>query len=572
MGLRPLLLAALLAWLPACSRPRHSLLLITLDTVRADALGAYGGPSGLTPNLDRLAQEGLVFERASSVAPLTLPAHASLLTGLVPPRHGLRDNGLGRLPESAVTLAEHARAAGFQTAAFLGSVVLDAGFGLEQGFERYEAPARPFQQRTLGYAERPAREVVDLALEWLRALDSERPFFLWLHFWDAHSPYEPAPEFRARAGNNPYLGEIAAIDQALGRVLAELRGRGWYDSTTVIAVADHGEAFLEHDELSHGAFVWETTLWIPLIVRRPGEDPGRFTGRVSIVDVFPSALSAMGIELERQERASLDGRELLESPGRAYFESYYGYLNYGWHPLAGWIAGDEKYVHSSQPVLFDLAEDPGEERDRLAQEPEAAERARAELTRLGQAPVLVPDPQLGLEPELLRSLQALGYGALGRQDANVPAPLAYLELPSPLGRAPEQLRFQEAQGLIAGEKYGQAEALLSTIVQENPDHLFAWDRLALCRLRGGRFADAIPPLERVLAAGPGRADSWTYLGACRLALGEEERALEAFARALALEPNHVQALGGIVNMLEDAGLSAQARPFRERFEAVQSRP
>src|SRR6185503_2089406 len=187
----------------------------------------------------------------------TLPAHASMLTGLAPPRHGVRDNGVAALPQSARTLAEHAKGAGYQTAAFLGSVVLDQGFGLEQGFERYEAPARAFfNGPSMGYAERSAADVATLAVNWLKARDRERPFFLWAHLWDAHAPYAPAPELKKKAGGNDYLGEVLACDLAVGRLLAALREDGSFDSTLIVVLADHGEAFAEHGEVSHGPFVW----------------------------------------------------------------------------------------------------------------------------------------------------------------------------------------------------------------------------------------------------------------------------------------------------------------------------
>ncbi len=562
-----------LSW--GCSRPSYSVLLVTLDTTRADALGAYGNRSGITPHLDRLAIEGVVYERAFTVAPLTLPAHASMFTGLAPPRHGVRDNGLGALPPSATTLAERARDEGYQTAAFLGSVVLDQGFGLEQGFERYEAPARVFWRKGMGYAERSAGEVADLAIEWLRSRDPARPFLLWAHLWDAHAPYEPPAEFLQRAGGNPYLGEVSAADHALGRILDELERSGALADTFVIAVSDHGEAFMEHDEFSHGAFVWNTTLRVPLIVRRPdGEDAGlRVRAITSVVDVFPTVLHAMGLEADED---GLDGQDLLEDePGEergAYFESYYGYFGYGWHPLAGWLDRRGKYIHSCEPLYFDLESDPEEGRDLSRERGKELEPYRQALVAVERAPALAPAVEDPLDPVLRSSLQALGYAALAGSRVEMPAPLAVLERPSPHARAKEQLEVQEGEGLLANERYAEAEAQFSSIVSDNPGNLFAWDRLALCRMRSGRHAAAIEPLEHVLAEGPGHAESWVYLGTCLLVTGDHERSLAAFARALEIDRNHPQALGGIVNALEEAGLAAQAAPFRERFEAVQGRP
>jgi len=566
-------------FLLACSgADRHSVLLVTLDTTRADALGAYGRSPSVTPNLDQLATEGVVFERAFTTAPLTLPAHTSMMTGLFPPRHGVRDNGIAALPQAATTLAERARTAGFQTAAFLGSVVLDLGFGLEQGFDRYEAPARRFYQGpTMGYSERPAIEVAALASSWLEARDPRRPFFLWVHLWDAHSPYEPGPDLLEHAGGDPYLGEVAACDVALGRILATLRAGQWLDSTLIVVVADHGEAFGEHDEVSHGAYVWNTTLHVPLILRLPSSDDAgeRVREIASVVDVYPTALEAMGLELGKDEAGAIDGVSLL-GPGPnakrgVYFESYYGFVSYGWHPLTGWLDRDGKYIHSRRPLFFDFERDPGEEHDLLAQRAGKLAAYREAITALAGAPVLALDAE-GIDPELKRSLQAVGYAAVADASTGLPDPLSNLELADPHERTAEQLEIQRAQGRIAAGDHASAEVTLEALVRANPRNLFAWDRLALCRMRMQRFAEAIGPLERVLAEGPGQADTWSYLGACRLVLGEDQKALAAFTSALELDPYHVQALGGLLHIMEGAGLVEQAAPFRKRFEAVQSRP
>jgi arylsulfatase A-like enzyme len=555
-----------------------SVVLITLDTLRIDALGAYGCSPSVTPNLDALAADGVVFDQAYTVAPLTLPAHASMFTGLVPPRHGVRDNGVAALPQSAVTLAERAKEAGLQTAAFLGSVVLDQGFGLEQGFERYEAPARPFfNGPSMGYAERPAIEVATMVTTWLHGgpegRDPRRPFFLWVHLWDAHAPYAPAPEDKQRAGNNDYLGEVLADDTAVGHILAALRAEKLFDSALVIAVADHGEAFAEHGEFSHGPFVWNTTLRVPLILRLPGGDRAgeRVATVASVADVFPTALAALGLEPGREE---LDGLDLLEDvpdTRGAYFESYYGYLNFGWHPLAGWIDGQGKSIHATRVRFFDPVRDPKEEQDLAAERAAAIASHRGALLEVAHRPALARDAE-GIDPELKRALQAVGYAAFSEAKTEVPPPLATLALPDPFERAGEIERFQRAQGLLANGKLAEAESALRALVEANPDHHAAWDRLALCLMRMDRHREAVEVLESVLSASPGNADTWSHVGACRLVTGEPEKALAAFRHALELDPNHVQSLGGLVHLMESAGLGKEAGPVKERFEAVRSRP
>jgi tetratricopeptide (TPR) repeat protein len=380
---------------------------------------------------------------------------------------------------------------------------------------------------------------------------------------------------KARAGGNPYLGEVAACDEAVGRMLAALREERLLDSTLVLVVSDHGEAFDEHGEVSHGPFVWNTTLRVPLILRHPGGDHGgtRVSAVASVVDVFPTALEAMGLAGAREER--IDGVSLYrDEPGPergAYFESYYGYLNFGWHPLSGWVDGAGKYVHAPRALFFEPAQDPKEEHDLLAQRESRAAAFRGALSELSGGSVLARDAE-GLDPELKRSLQALGYAAYADEGRDFPAPLAALALPDPHERTRELADFQRAQGLIHAGQHTEAELALRALLEQHPGNHFAWDRLALCLMRLNRHREALAPLERVLAESPGNADTWNYLGACRLVVGEEEKALAAFTRALELDPNHVQALGGLVHLMEAAGMGAQAAPFKRRFEAVQSRP
>src|SRR6185503_9303787 len=243
---------------------RRSALLVTLDTTRADALSCYGNREPTTPVLDSLAKDGVAFDAAHTVMALTLPAHTSMLTGLAPLRHGLRDNGVAALPEAAQTIAARAHAAGIDTAAFVSSVVLDDDFGLDQGFDVYSVPVRRGATERAHGAERPARATIDAALAWLAGRDSARPFFLWVHLYDPHHPYTPSAPFAERF-SSPYLGEVAAMDHELGRLFDDLRARGLLERTFVLALADHGEAFGEHGELTHGTYCYETTLHVPLI-------------------------------------------------------------------------------------------------------------------------------------------------------------------------------------------------------------------------------------------------------------------------------------------------------------------
>ncbi|MCB9914602.1 MAG: sulfatase [Planctomycetes bacterium] len=372
-------------------------MLVTLDTTNPGALGCYSGRAGLTPHLDALAAEGVLYENARSVAPLTLPSHASMMTGLWPPRHTLRDNGLRALPESAETLAEAARARGYQTAACVAAVVLGESYGLDQGFDVYDAPhgAGPGHGHVL---ERSSAEVTAAALRWLDGRDRARPFFLWVHYFDAHAPYDPAPEFLARAqalgeARFPaYLGEVAQVDDAVGALLARLRAEGLLEHTLVAVVGDHGESLGRHGEPTHSLLAYDATIRVPLLLRYPdgyraGERSAEF---VSVADVAPTLLEA----LDLAPGGALDGRSLYRRavpPGRGvYFESSYGWLNYGWSPLSGWASAEGTYLHSSAPELFPgPAGTRGEER--WAAEPALAARLLAALEAATAGPALADD-------------------------------------------------------------------------------------------------------------------------------------------------------------------------------------
>ncbi len=249
--------------------PHPNLLLITLDTVRADHLGAYGWSTAATPVLDEMAREGVRFADATTQSPLTAPAHAALLTGVYPGRFNLRDNAASRLPEEAVTLAERLKAAGYSTGAFIGAFILDRAFGFAQGFDTFDSKFEGFGLADLEQARRRGDRVVEPALAWIGKLPADRPFFCWVHLYDAHAPNAPPPPFDARFRSRPYDGEIAFVDLQIGRLVKALQSKGWLDRTVVVAVADHGEGLGDHDEDHHGMLLYDSVLHVPWIMRLP---------------------------------------------------------------------------------------------------------------------------------------------------------------------------------------------------------------------------------------------------------------------------------------------------------------
>src|SRR4051812_30396054 len=275
-----------------------NLLLITLDTTRADRIHAYGFNEVETPNLDRLAREGVLFEQAVSAAPLTLPAHSSIFTGKFPPAHGVRDNGGFFLDEHETTIAERLQARGFTTGGFVGAYVLDHKWGVAQGFQTYfdDFDLSKYQSLSLGSVDRPGNEVADKALAWLDRVAGSR-FFGWVHFYDAHSPYTPPEPFKSRYDGRPYIGEIAFVDSQVGRLLAYLDGHDLARKTVVVVMGDHGESLGEHGESTHGFFVYQSTMHVPLLIRTPFDSMAghRVADTVRSIDVLPTALELLGI-------------------------------------------------------------------------------------------------------------------------------------------------------------------------------------------------------------------------------------------------------------------------------------
>ncbi|MCZ6598902.1 MAG: sulfatase, partial [Planctomycetota bacterium] len=414
-GLALLLLASSCG---GADEPR-SALLVTLDTTRWDSLSITGAPAGLTPSLDALAEESVVYTAARTVAPLTLPSHASILTGLYPPRHTVRTNSRMALPRSATTLAEKARAAGMQTAAFVAAEVLSASFGLDQGFDHYEEPELrpqpPFER--LG-----AEEIADRAIAWIRARDPDRPFFVWVHFFDPHWPYAAPERFVRQADGDVYLAEVARVDDAVGRIFDVLRSEGVYDDTAIVVVADHGEGLEEHDERTHGTLVYDSTLRVPLLVRYPdGHRAGeRSDELVSVVDVLPTLSEAMGLA----PPGDVDGQSLYRrvSDDRGlYFESYYGFYSFGWSPIAGWVDPAGKYIHSSEPELYE-SQDAGELVDVFAARKGELERYRDGIDAIARRSRLQRSQDDRAGSAMIDQLHSLGYAGTA-DGAALPHPL-----------------------------------------------------------------------------------------------------------------------------------------------------
>jgi arylsulfatase A-like enzyme len=516
-------------------------LLITIDTLRADRLGSYGDTQARTPTLDRLAREGVLFEQAFSVAPITLPAHASLMTGLLPPVHGVRGNGAFALPATMPTLAEALSARGVRCAAFVGGYPLARQFGLARGFEHYDdtlerAPGLHFE-----FAERRADAVVAAALDWLVAHPG--PVFAWVHLFDPHAPYAPPAEF---AAPDPYRGEIAAVDFAL-RSLVE--GFGARPEPALIAVtADHGEAFGEHGEQSHSLLAYDTTLRVPLILHGPGiSSVRRVRTPVSTVDLPATLLAHLGAG------ALLPGRDLLARPDAAsdtdalYAETLAPRLDFGWSDLRVWRRGRHKLIRAPRVELYDVFADPGETHDLARQEPALRQRLLDELaTHL--ASTADAESRQAADAQARERLRGLGYvqGPEGRgSGANPKDMLAVAQ------------RIAAATGPFAD--HAEAARVYASIQALDPPNPLVNLRLADALLRAGQARAALPAYRRVLAAGPRTADAFVGLASAWLALGRLDEAEQALRQGLLVTPRDGQLNYNLGELARARGQRDEAR-------------
>ncbi len=397
----------------------RNVVLVSIDTCRADRLSCYGYKRPTTPHIDALAGDGTQFTMAMTPVPLTTPAHSSMFTGTYPPTHGVHVNGYDHLAPSNVTLAKTLHEAGYQTAAFVAGFTLDAQFGLNQGFDTYDGRFSE-EEKPGAIARRSGAEVNRPAMAWLQD-HAQRPFFLFLHYYDAHHPYEPHPPRTSPFSDDPYAGEIAYIDDCIGQVLDRLRALGVYDNTLVIVTGDHGESLGEHGEITHSYFVYQSTLHVPLVIRAPGCGKGlRVDGNVSLVDIVPTVLDLVGLERPARLqgvslRSALEGGAGPDGNRSLYAESMEA-ATFACSPLHCIVEGGWKYILTRRPELYDLSQDPGETKDLAGQQPEVAQRLRARLESLfntlgpaapGHSAVNV-NPA-GVNAEAIKRLQSLGY-------------------------------------------------------------------------------------------------------------------------------------------------------------------
>jgi arylsulfatase A-like enzyme/Flp pilus assembly protein TadD len=542
------------AWLAAgwllltAAAPRNgdlNVLLITIDTLRADRLGCYGANGVPTPVIDALAARGVVFERAFAHNPTTLPSHANILSGLTPLAHGVSENSKSVFPAGLPTMADDLKAAGRATAAFIGAFPLDFRFGLGGGFDVYDDAFGTRGGLEGEFRERRAAEVIRGAAAWISRQPG--PWFCWIHLWDPHAPYAPPEPFQSRFSQDPYAGEVAYVDAEVGALFRELDDRHLTARTLIVLTADHGEALGEHGELTHSYFAYNGTLRVPLIIAAPGLAARRVAANVSHIDILPTVRDLLGLG----PRPSLQGRSLtgLMRTGRAddrpiYFESMEPYFDKGCAPVRGFVRGRTKYFDTPIPEVYDLAADFGESKN-LAGTTDLGP-LRRELERLEKA-LAAPQAELGgrvPDARTLERLRSLGYAA-----APVAQPkAAYGPADDVKSVLPYQQRLERA--ILIGDSGKPADSAreLESLVADKKDFTPAYIYLARTLTAQGRPEDAVRALDGGVRENPRNYALLSVLGSLLAERQQDDRAAEILTRAIAIidfDPDAWNNLGGI---------------------------
>ncbi len=549
------------------------MVLVTIDTLRADRVGAYGSDVA-TPNMDRVAREGALFPEAAVSVPLTRPSHASILTGLDPAAHGLRDNVSPPLDAAVPTLATILEGAGFETAAFVSAVVLSSQSGLNRGFNQYSdrfelgADDARFLNTIQKRGDGPTAE----AIAWIEARRGGR-FFAWLHLYDPHDPYEPPEPYASRYADRLYDGEVAYSDDLVGRLLAALDRLGRREDTLLVVTSDHGEGLGEHGENVHGYFLYQSTLRVPLLIRGPGVSPGvRPSVTARSVDILPTVLDVLAIPAPpampfagRSLQPVLQGNSLSEQP--SYAESLLPLLHYGWSDLRSIREGRWKYIQAPRPELYDLSRDPGETENRTAAEPARADALRRALAQHLAAEKSAPaGGSAGVPPDLLEKLGALGYLGAGTppEGGTIGAdPKDKIDEYKVLNRLVREglVALREKQHARSVERF---QDLLRRGVESFEVHYY----LARALSGMGRAREAVPHFEKALERLPGFSAGWLALAEARLALGDQTGAIAVLAKGAAAAPKDPRLPEREAQLLRAARRLPEARMAYERAVAL----
>ena len=559
---RPVLFLAcifVLTVLTGCDdKPQWNVVIVTFDTTRADHLGAYGDENAMTPVVDQLARDGVLFERAAAPVPITLPSHSTIMTGKVPFTHGIRDNGLFILDEDQITLAEILSDAGYQTGAAIASFPVTSQFGIAQGFDFFEEHIttsyedmygqRSFPKSRLFFDERPASRVNEAIFPWLEA-NHDEPFMLWVHYFDPHHPHEPPAPYNQLFAHDLYAGEIAFTDESLGVLIDRLKQLGVYDNTIFVMTADHGEGNYEHNESTHSMLMYNSTMHVPLIIRHPEKIGAgmRIEPWVGTVDILPTLLDLLELPIPDD----LQGSSLwpyVETPdaiaesvkNEVYAETLSPRLSHGWGELRGLYHGDIKYIHGPRPELYDLSDDHDELNNLIEQKPELAAEMKSRLQAyIDDHRIEGLDSSVSVSQETLDRLRGLGYVQFG--DSSSIGPIEERlrsDGEPPQDHARTTSTYSQAKNLLFAGKTIEASRFIQSLLKDDPENASYLDLLVKSELARGRYAVAMDLLKRLPVDGNGPfsgAQLLRTMAQVHLAMGEPAEALTKYRDAQTIE-------------------------------------
>lgn len=563
-----LVLLGVLSAFAAAAEP--DLVLITLDTARADRFGFHGSKRGLTPNLDALAQQSTVFKRAYAQAPLTTVSHATIFTGTHPQYHRVNDFGIA-IPAPVPTIAELLKSRGYQTAAFVGSVILDPKTAMAPGFDRgFDVYDAGYHRRRKGEdryksMERRAMTVVQRAVKWLTTKrDKKKPFFLWVHVYDPHYPYEAPAPFRAKYRRDPYDGEIAYTDAAMGTLLTALRSARLLSGAGVVVTADHGEALGEHGEHTHGVFLYDSTIHVPLVVKAPGQSAGSSADvRVSHTDILPTLLEWAKVPApEHVQGSSLTGLATAEEPDDrpSYAETEYPRRAFGWSSLGALRAGKYLYVNAPKRELYDLESDPKAAANIAASAAPIADTLAARLEDIFKkySSDYAASEQT-VDADNVEKLRALGYVGGGRVPTEPGKVLA-----DPKEKVSVANDLHDAMHAVESDRLEEGVALLRRVLAADPQIYAAQYQLGIALTQLGRPKEAIEPLRKALELLRDSAMAQYELGIALFESGQWKASVPHFEAAVAQMPNHVDAVFSLASVYARTERVDEAKELLQR--------
>jgi arylsulfatase A-like enzyme/Tfp pilus assembly protein PilF len=543
-----------------------------MDTTRAENLSCYGVYKNATPQIDALAKEGVLFQNSYSPIPLTLPSHSTMLTGMYPPRHGIHDNLKYKLNDKNITLAEILKDNGFSTAAVISAFILDSRFGLDQGFDLYDDKFDE-ELENANIAQRRGDETTDHAISWMQD-NKEKPFFLFMHYYDPHMPYDPPEPFKSMI-LHPYFAEIAYTDHCIGRVIEELKALDLYDSTLIVITGDHGEMLDEHKEKTHGFFIYQGNIKVPLIFKLPGKHKGKIVNDIAgIVDITPTVCSLLGIDIPKnvqgKDLSAYLGNDAASKPkDRHLYSESMTPTKYAGNSLLGIVTDRYKYIQTTRPELYDLVNDPKEAENLIAALPQQGRILQDKLKQILEESVLEnTQSELELDAQALAKLETLGYVGGGIEEE-----FSFdQEKTDPKDLIGYHTDMSRIQGLIQAEQFDTAEKVCKDLISQNITETYG----QLCHFmvsiakKKNDLQMAKTYLQEIIKLDPDQPSAYIDFGGILLKLGESSQAAGQFKKAEELKPDNAVIAGNIAKAYYDGGKLNKAIEYC--YKALELKP